>query len=219
MYRQMVMQQWNYSSGSILGFLVLAFALPLVAVYFQPAAAGGPGAPVGAWLKGAANVGYVIPVLAMLCGGALGLGTWMPDRLGRHVYVLSLPLERWRLVLLRFAAGSTLVAAPVVALAAGATLATLAVDLPAGVHAYPLQLTLRFALATLVCFAMFFAGGAASRRALIVAGLGVVGLVSADVILIAIDETPVVIENAFKLLLEFPGPFSILRGRWALFDV
>jgi len=99
--------------------------------------------------------------------------------------------------------------------------ATLAVSLPDGVHAYPVQLTVRFAMASIVCFAIFFAISIATRRAAL-ATLGVIcGVLLADLVIgsLNIKDAASVTTTVFYLLTTWPGPLSILVGRWALFDV
>src|SRR5205823_857995 len=104
------------------------------------------------------------PVLAAALGLLVAIATWAPDHRGRHVHALSLPLPRWRYVLLRFGAGATLLAAPIVAVSAGALLATWSATIPAGLQGYPGALAIRFALAVLVAYAVFFAVSAGTAR-------------------------------------------------------
>src|SRR5205085_4145791 len=144
---------------------------------------------------------------------------WAPDNAGRHVYALSLPVPRWKFVLLRFASGLLLLALPVATLGLGALIASRAVVLPPGIHAYPLQMTLRFALASIVMFAIFFTISIGTRRAVVLT-LGLLGgLVLADIMLASFGGNAVVLETAFSLLTTWPGPLAILMSGWALFDV
>src|SRR5207302_4981535 len=116
--------------------------------------------------------------LAAALGLLVAISTWAPDHRGRHVHALSLPLPRWRYVLLRFGSGATLLAAPIAAVTIGAVLATAVATLPPGLQGYPASLALRFALAVLVAYAMFFAVSAGTART---AGiiLGVIGAIIA----------------------------------------
>jgi len=100
-------------------------------------------------------------------------------------------------------------------------LASLVVRLPSGIHAYPAQITLRFAVAALVCYAIFFAISIATKRAAL-AVLGIIcGVLLADLVLTAVGQgdSGTVTTTMFMLLTNWPGPLSILMGRWALFDV
>ncbi len=221
MYRQILRSQWLALRLSVALLAVLGFALPLLTVTYGGALENAPSETVAQWLFASQKIGVLIPGLALLVGLLLGIGTWAPDHAGKHVYALSLPVPRPMYVLLRFAAGATLVAAPVLALGVGSTVAALSVTLPSGIHAYPAQLTLRFAMACLVCFAIFFAISISTRRAAL-AVLGLLGgVLLADLLLAAlsISGAASVSESVIYLLTNWPGPLAILMGRWALFDV
>jgi hypothetical protein len=219
MYAVMLRAQWRTTRVLIAALTVVAFGAPLATVFYGANLATASSYTVGSWLSAATSIGSAIPVIALLTGVLLGMAVWSADQLGGHVYALSLPLPRWRYVLLRFAVGATFVAAPVAAATAGALIAASAVQLPEGLHAYPLPLALRFATATLVCYAIFFALSTATKRlALVLLGtLG--GLVLGDLLLAALGKDAVVVVTGFRLLTTWPGPLAILMGRWALFDV
>jgi len=221
MYKQVLKAQWLAARLPVVLLALLGFALPLLTVTSGGGMANAPAEQVAQWLYAAQQVGVLIPGMALLTGLLLGIGAWAPDHAGKHVYALSLPVPRSMFVLLRFAAGATLLLVPVAALAIGALVATLAASLPDGVHAYPLQLTVRFAMASLVCYAIFFAISIATKRAAL-ATLGVIcGIFLADLVLAAlsIKDASSVTGTVFYLLTTWPGPLSILTGRWALFDV
>src|SRR5207247_2566146 len=82
-----------------------------------PAAARADASPLqaGELLQAVQSWGTLYPVLAAALGLLVAIATWAPDHRGRHVHALSLPLPRWRYVLLRFGAGAALLAAPVIA--------------------------------------------------------------------------------------------------------
>jgi hypothetical protein len=221
MYKQVLKVQWLSARLPVVLLAILGFALPLLTVTYGGSLEGAPTERVALWLFAAQKIGTLIPGLALLVGLLLGIGAWAQDHLGKHVYALSLPVPRAMYVLLRFAAGATLLAVPVVALGIGALVATLSVRLPSGIHAYPLQITVRFALASLVCYAIFFAISIATKRAAL-ATLGVIcGVLLADLVLAAlgVGGAASVTSSVFAALTSWPGPLSILMGRWALFDV
>jgi hypothetical protein len=221
MYRQVLKAQWLAARLPVVFVAVLAFALPLLTVTYGGSLEGAPTEQVAQWLYAAQQIGVLIPGLALLVGVLLGIGAWAPDQAGKHVYALSLPVPRSMYVLLRFAAGATLLGVPVVALGLGSVVALLAVTLPVGIHAYPFQLTLRFALASLVCYAIFFSISIATKRAAL-AVLGVIcGVLLADLVVAALNlkSAASVTGTVFYLLTTWPGPLAILMGRWALFDV
>jgi len=219
MFAQVLKAQWLQGRVIVVLFMVLAFAVPLGTVFYGGDVATTSGENVAAWLSMSKTVGQAIPILALSLGVLMGMASWAPDHSGRHVYALSLPIPRWQFVLLRFAAGVTLLAIPVAGLGLGAVIASLAVKLPSGIHAYPFQLTMRFGLSATVMFAIFFAISIGTRRA-VIATLGTVGgLLLADLLRTALGDDPVVVTFVFGILTTFPGPLAILMGRWALFDV
>ncbi len=219
MYRQILHSLWSGLRLPVVLLALVAFALPLLTVTYGGSLANAPTERVAQWLFAAQQIGVLIPGLALVVGVLLGLGTWMHDHAGKHVYALSLPVSRERYVWLRFAAGATLLLAPVAALGLGSLIATLSVRLPSGVHAYPVALTGRFLMAALVCYAIFFAIAISTRRAA-VAVLGVIcGVLLADLLLLAIGAGTSVTPTVLLWLSNWPGPLAILMGRWVLFDV
>lgn len=219
MYRQILYVQWTALRlpATLLG--VLAFALPLLTVTYGGSLDGAPSGRVAEWLFASQQIGFLIPGLALLVGVLLGIGAWAPDHAGKHVYALSLPVSRARYVWLRFAAGAALLAVPVAALGIGALLATLSVHLPSGVHAYPLQLTGRFLLASLVCYVIFFSVSISTKRAALAVLGAIGGVLLADALLSVVGVQASVTPTVLMWLTNWPGPLSILIGRWALFDV
>src|SRR5256886_14126478 len=162
MFRAILYTQWKWCRLVILLATLAAFGLPLLSVE-------GARGPVGYWeprqLLGAVQGwGVLYPVLATAIALIVAMVTWAPDHRGRHVYALSLPLPRWHYALLRFAAGATLLAAPVVAVWLGGILATSMAVIPAGVHAYPTMLAVRFGLPGLGVYSIFFAVSAGPLR-------------------------------------------------------
>ncbi|HXJ81163.1 MAG TPA: hypothetical protein VMS64_21095 [Candidatus Methylomirabilis sp.] len=221
MFKQVLKAQWLASRLPVVLLAVLAFALPLLTVTYGGSLENAPTERVSQWLFAAQRIGLLIPGLALLVGLLLGIGVWAPDHSAKHVYALSLPLPRAMYVLLKFGAGAALLAVPVVALGIGSLIAVTSVSLPSGIHAYPLQLTVRFALASLVCYAIFFAISISTRRAAL-AVLGVIcGVLLADVIVSSLDlQSGMSVTGwLFIVLTTWPGPLAILMGRWALFDV
>lgn len=219
MFREMLKAQWRSMAPVVAVLTVVAFAAPLMTVLYGANLRQASTYTVAAWLEAAVSVGAALPVIALIAGVLFGMAVWSPDHLGGHVYALSLPLPRWRYVLLRFGVGFAFLLMPAAAMAVGAFAASAAVDLPEGLHAYPLALALRFTMATIVCYALIFAVATATRRVALALLGGVGGFALADVILSGLGRNPVVLTTAFHLLTTWPGPLAILMGRWALFDV
>ena len=219
MYRQVLHAQWLALRLPVVLLAVLAFAVPLLTVTYGGSREGAPTGRVAEWLFAAQQIGVLIPGLALLLGLLLGIGVWAHDHAGKHVYALSLPVSRERYVWLHFTAGAALLLVPVVALGIGALIAVFSVTLPSGIHAYPLQLTARFLLASLICYSIFFAISISTKRAAL-AILGIIcGILLADLVLSVVGVSGSVTPTVFMWLTNWPGPLSILIGRWALFDV
>src|SRR5205809_6225883 len=151
MFRVMLYSQWKWTRLIVALGSVAAFALPLVSVQGAARADSSP-LQAGELLQAVQSWGTLYPVLAAALGLLIAMMTWAPDHRGRHVHALSLPVPRWRYVLLRFTAGAVLLAAPIAAVSAGALLATWSATIPPGLQGYPVVLGVRFALAALVAF-------------------------------------------------------------------
>ena len=215
MFRAILRTQWKWTRLAVLVAVLAAFAVPLMSVNSNLDVRT-PRLLISnmqTW-----GVGYA------LLAGAVGLLVawlaWASDHRGHHVYALALPVARWRYVLLRFAAGVLFLVPVVVALGAGALLATSATGaVPTGLQAYPLALTLRFAFAALVAFAIFFAISAASARA--------AGYVLGAICLVLVSEFVTdamglhweIGLHAVDFLMVYPGILSVFGGRWTLIDV
>ena len=163
MFRAILYSQWKWSRLIVVLGTVAAFVLPLVSLQ---GAAGADRSPLEAeaLLHAVQSWGTLYPLLATALGLLVAIATWAPDHRGRHIHALTLPLPRWRYVLLRFAAGATVLAGPLLGMAAGALIAIAAATLPPGLHGYPVALALRFALAMVVAYSIFFAVSAGTAR-------------------------------------------------------
>src|SRR5919198_1084639 len=163
MFRAVLYAPWKWSRLIVVLGTVAAFAIPLLSL--QGAARADRGAlQAQELLRAVQSWGSLYPLLAVALGLLMAIAAWAADHRGRHIHALTLPIPRWRYVLLRFVAGAVLLAGPILAVMAGASLAVLFATLPAGLQAYPFALALRFALAVLVAFAVFFAISAGTAR-------------------------------------------------------
>ena len=218
MFRVLLYSQWKWTRLIVALGSVAAFALPFVSVQGAARADASP-LQAGELLQAVQSWGTLYPVLAAALGLLVAIATWAPDHRGRHVHALSLPLPRWRYVLLRFGAGAALLAAPVVAVSAGALLATWSATIPAGLQGYPAALAIRFALAVLVAYAVFFAVSAGTART---AGI-ILGLIGGIILVQIIAGVANIDLDLFGRLqvvvLNWPGPLAIFSGRWMLIDV
>jgi hypothetical protein len=216
MLKAMIQIQWKACWHVVVALAVAALVLPIVSVQ------------VG-WRGAESNLprfltelelwGILYPVLAAIAAIALGISLWLSDRRGHHIYALLLPVPRWRYVLLRYVAGLVLLLPIALALWLGAMLATLPLELPAGIRVFPHELALKFALALLICFGMAFAAAAASARSLGIAFrlLGI--FLAVHIAVILLKPRTNLLWTVATALATWPGPFSVLGGRWMLIDV
>jgi len=210
--------QWKWSRLTLLPLVVAAFALPLLSVQ----GAGNP--QTTPWearqlLNALQSWGVGYPVLATMIALFMAMTAWSADHRGRHVYALSLPIPRWHYALQRFGAGALLLGAVVIALWLGALFAAGTASIPAGLHAYPTALAVRFALALFLAYAVFFAITAGTTRTAgyVLAILG--GLIVAQVLAAAAGLDIRLIPFLGDRLILWPGPLEIFSGRWMLIDV
>ena len=218
MFRMVLMTQWKWSRLVLCAATIAAFAVPIISVQFF-------GDADGRWIDGRRVLqvmrafGAWYAVLAAAAGLAVAMTAWSADHRGRHIYALTLPIPRWRLVLLRFGAGATLLTLPVVALWAGALLATSSVDIPPGLEALPTALAIRFALASLVAFGIFFAisAGTARTAGWVLGAIGTVFLLAAFGESFGLPDR--VMEEIHGLIFSWPIVLEVFYGSWMLIDV
>jgi uncharacterized membrane protein len=106
-----------------------------------------------------------------------------------------------------------------VALWAGSLAATAAATVPPTLRVYPNALALRFALAALVSYSVFFAIAAGTARtAAFVLGVAA-SLIGLDVLLQAAGAQVSVSREVWLWLTRVPGPLAVFTGRWMLIDV
>ncbi|HET7041228.1 MAG TPA: hypothetical protein VFI13_04390 [Gemmatimonadales bacterium] len=160
----------------------------------------------------------VFPLLSLGLALLTALGCWGPDRRGDHIHALTLPVARWRYVLLRFGGGVLLLAAPMLACLVGALLATHSTSLPTGLAPYPWSFAFRFAASLLVAFSLLFAIlSATPKTAALVLG-AVVLVTAADLALGILMPRTGIGNDVWFLLLNGPGPFALFAARWVLVD-
>jgi hypothetical protein len=231
MFREILFVSWKASRFGLLPIVMAAFGLPFLAVKGVRL---GRILPNSELLRGteilysAAEWAQLFPALAVAAGAVLALLVWNWDHRGEHVYPLSLPLPRWKYVLMKMGSGGILLVIPVAALWLGSLLAVSLVEIPDGLRAYPTALTFRFLLSALICFAIVFAMAAGTMRTAVL-------ILVAWILLIFLGEVlPPVLGGlwgipsleGFRFLrwfltatMSWPGPFEVLAGNWMLIDV
>jgi hypothetical protein len=217
---QVLYVHWKAVRLAFIPFVLAAFGLPLLVA--QQMSAWSDDVPTFATsdaLSGAFVWAPYFPVLAAATGCLLALSAWNWDHKTNHVYALSLPVSRQRYAMLKFSGGVLLALIPVSALLLGSLVASVTVDTPAEIRAYPLQLAGHFLLATVLVYAMLFALASGTlRTTVIVLSL----LVGVPIVLSMGQLRPLmgdfslveVLGNVLKY-----GPLRILFGGWMLFDV
>jgi hypothetical protein len=213
-WRALFETQWKWTRGVLLLISLTTFAIPLLSLRSSATARDDSLfiTSMQAW-----SVGYAFAAAGV--GLLIGILSWSYDHRLRHVYALSLPIERWRYALMRFTAGLTLIVLPVATLLVGAEIVAHSALVPQTLHAYPVALTLRFAFAALVAYAVFFAISSATARTAgyILAGIGL--LFALQIVLDAAGSRLNLGSYFADLFLAAPGLLAVFGGRWMLVDV
>jgi hypothetical protein len=225
MFRMILYTQWKWTRLALLPGVIIAFSLPVLSVQET-----GTSLDAGSVLRAVNAWAVWFPTLAGALGLLVGVTAWREDHAGKHVYALSLPVERWRYTLLRFAAGSVLLVTPMVAMWAGSLAGAAAASIPPTLRAYPNALALRFALAALVAYSVFFAIAAGTARTAAFVLGAVAALIGLDV-LVQAAGAPLSVSyevwgtrvslsrQVWGWITEVPGPLAVFTGRWMLIDV
>ncbi len=221
MFQAILLAQWKWSKVVLFGAVVVAFALPIISVRQVTFMSDSPWL-ASLWLRSLESWGVWYGAVAATLGLVMATSAWVSDHRGMHVYALTLPIERWRYVLLRFGAGGVMIVPAVFALWIGSLVATGLVDLPVGLKAYPTALAIRFCLASLIAYTIFFAVSAATPRTAGIILVTIGGVLGASLLLDAAGAGVLGIglfEGAVKQIVEWPGPLSVFTDRWMLIDV
>jgi len=212
-YRVMLAAQARYTAPFLALAAVAAVAVPMLTVQGIGMAESLGGDRAAMLLTQSRLVAGWYPVLAVCTGFFLAVALWLPDIAGRWVYVLTLPVDRARLALLRLSAGATLILPVSVVLWVMARLAVVIAGMPNVVQVYPEAIALRFTVATLVVYLIVGLMVQVGRKA----WLGV----AAIVILMSLEVFGVGWwSGIMEALFLYPlSPLHSLAGQWLLFDV
>ena len=217
---QMLYVHWKAVRVGLVPFVLAAFGLPLMVAQQMNAWRGDvPTMAALDALSGAYVWAPFFPGLAAAVGCVLALSAWNWDHKTNHVYALSLPISRRRYAMTKFSAGAVLALIPMGALLLGGTVASLIVDTPVEIRAYPLQLAGHFFLASVLVYAILFALASGTIRTTVILLSVLVGvpiLLSMGALQPLIGDVPVArwVQQGLRY-----GPLRILFGRWMLFDV
>lgn len=213
MFKALMTVQWKWSRGAVLLGTILGFGIPVLSLN----TAGDM--PAVELVRHMQSYGVVYASLAAGVGLAVALLAWASDHKGRHVYALSLPVSRAKYAAIKFAAGLMFLVIPTIGVLVGCLIASLVMPIPAGLHAYPIALTLRFFFASCVAFAIFFAVASSTPKA---AGavLSVIALVVAAQFLMSAARIDYdILQPVGNFIFSAPGVLSVFTGRWMLVDV
>jgi len=228
MYQPMLFLHWKQIKVALIPFVIAAFALPLLSVQGLGQAPGTGVPAMGGYQVFLNSQLWLVtfPILAGAIGVTLALSSWNWDHQLNHVYALSLPIPRWQYATLKMGAGALLAALPALGFWIGAHLAAASVALPAGLHAYPNALALRFFLAILVTYATLFAmaAGTVKTTAYIVSAWFVFLFLGGALNGFLGDIFPYlkevnVVQSVMDALLSRHGPLEVFSGSWTLIDV
>jgi len=217
MYQPMLYVHWKQVKLVLAPFALAAFALPLLVIQGLTTAPGGAVVPVLAatsspWLP-------LFPLLAGSLGVVLALTAWNWDHRLGHVYALSLPVARWEYALLKMGAGIVLGLLPTMALWLGAHVAAASVTLPAGLTAYPNQLAIRFFMAMLLAYALFFALGSGTIKTTVWVVTTIFAVLVATQLFPAFTAGSAALDLVSEWLVRAGGPLEVFTGNWSLIDV
>jgi hypothetical protein len=216
MFQTILNLHWKTAKLPLLLVSIAAFAIPILSIQDRYAASTWS-VETAVFLATVREWGVAYPLLATAVGLLLGTIAWARDHRGGHVYALTLPIARWRYVLLNFGVGAAMLIVPVIALSAGATIASWAAAVPEGLVAYPISLTIRFALTSLLAFSIFFTISAGtSRTAGVILSVLAVTL-GAQLFLAALGTHIDFVSPILNLLMKNPG--ASFGGPWMLIDV
>ncbi len=220
MFRAVLYTQWKWSRPAILLAVLVAGYIPLTALRGMPYKSEST-YHIPSLYSGIIMASTYYQWLALFTAVIVAISTWQADGHRQHVYALSLPVPRWKFVLLRFAAGTTLLGVVAIAVGLFGAVATAIAPLPSMLHAYPFGLAVRFWLGSLIPFGLIFALLVSSpkRVRLVVAGVATVIVVDMALAAMGLIDKPVVLGTFFDAIYSGRGPLAAFLSKWMLVDV
>jgi hypothetical protein len=217
MFVAILKTQWKWTRAAALVAFLAGFAIPVVSLTALQDYR--PGFGAANLVSEMQQYAVLYSMLAAATGLMIALMAWQQDHRGRHVYAMALPITRAKYTSMRFAAGLLFLAIPVAGVLLGCLVGLRAATVPEGLHAYPFGLTIRFALAALVAYSVFFAISSATTRAaaIVLGGLVGIALILFTMAMMGVGQD--FIRSATNALFADYGVFSVFTGRWMLIDV
>lgn len=217
MFAAILRTQWKWTRGAALLGFVLGFAIPLLSLFSLRST--GVGFSASNVVREMQQYGILYAVLAGASGLSCAMLSWGHDHRGRHVYALSLPITRSRYAGMRLGAGALFLLVPAAGVLLGSVIGVATAEIPTGLHAYPLSLTLRFVLASFVAYAIISAISAASTRASAYILGGIAAVFVVIFLLSTIGVGYDLMEWTARALFAERGLLSVFTGGWMLIDV
>ena len=220
MFRAILYTQWKWARPVLLLAMLVAGYIPVDALRAAPYKSVDTYHIPSLYL-GSTSASVYYQLLALGVAVVVAISTWQADGQRRHVYALSLPVPRWRFVLLRFGAGAALLGTVAVAVGLFGALAAALAPLPPMLHAYPIGLAVRFWLGALVPFALIFALLSSDPRRVRLLVAAVVTVIVVDLLLASLGTTekPLILGWVLDGLYSGRGPLAAFLSKWMLVDV
>jgi hypothetical protein len=218
MFGQTLYAQWKWNRDFLAFYAFVGFVAPLLILWIGLPKLGLSSARELVFIGGV--VGAAVAVISVLAGVTIAWqGYGVDERVG-HIYALSLPVTRIRLLAMRAVSAALLLAVPAAGVWVGATITLRQAGLPPTLHGYALALASRALLASWLAHAFMFAlRYAAGRRAAFVFAALILTFGSLAFASQAVPSARAPILRAGDFLISTPGPFGVLFGRWTLIDV
>lgn len=220
MFRAVLYTQWKWSRPAILLAALVAGYIPVAALRAMPYKSEDT-YYIPALYRDITAASTYYQWLALFVAVIVAISAWQADGQRQHVYALSLPVPRWRFVLLRFGAGAALLSMVAAAVGLFGGVAAAIAPLPPMLHAYPVGLAVRFWLGSLIPFGLIFALLVSNpkRVRLVVAGVATIVVVDMALAAMGLIEKPVVLGTFFDAVYSGRGPLAAFLSKWMLVDV
>jgi hypothetical protein len=217
MYKALLSQQWKHQRVEITALAIAAAVACPGALWMNTSYV----AEYRPWdlLNTAAKIAVIGASASLLAGLLLSVRPFVLDARVRHTYALGLPIQRSHYALLRAASGLTLVLVPTAAFLIGAVLAAATAPPTGLIRAFPVQLTLRFLLASAFAFSVGFGAqyglGRRLMRWCIIVGLTLILCEALGQMMFHVSLT----EPFWALVWHDGSPMHVFLSEWTLFNV
>ena len=218
MFSQTFYAQWKWNRDFLAFYTFVGFAAPLLMMWIGLPQLGLASARELVFVGGVIGVG--VAVISVLAGMTVAWQGYGVDERGGHIYALSLPVTRGRMLAMRVGSAAIMLVLPALGVWVGSVLAVGQAGLPPTLHGYAASLASRALLASWLAHACMFAlRYAAGPRAKMVFAALIISFGSLAFASQAVPAARAPILRAGDFLISNPGPFGVLFGRWTLIDV